>query len=207
MTIDQSLAWRNALVVVVATLGAAGCQRTSIDSHNTVSLKMLEDRYGVTTAESSRPQRPELVLIESSIEAHGDQDYLCAEFALVNRIGSSVAYTGYRTDSWDKRPPRGRISPHHTATVQNGNSAWLDASLGFCGTGLDELIVPTDCGGVFECLVPLPATSAKVGVRCRWESRDGCPHDEVVWSPVLQDDGEGAFVELLQQEYDDMGAP
>jgi hypothetical protein len=154
---------------------ASGCS----DSHNTMPIPQMQAKLGATFSGDT----PEVVVVGGRAERHGDHTYHVAELVLVNHLAVPISYHGYRMDSWQTRPPAGKINPLYSREIKTtDDSGWHAEITGWCGTGADTMIVPPKHAGRFDARIEMPALSAKVGFVCSWHDANGKQHEEKVWS-------------------------
>ena len=71
------------------------------------------------------------------------------QLALTNDTPNKIFYSGYTPSSYSERPEKGSINPlYHVEYKVKGT--WTKKNIGFCGTGLAELAVPSGHAGKFE---------------------------------------------------------
>ena len=85
------------------------------------------------------------------------------QLALVNGTPNKIFYTGHTPSSYSERPKKGHINPlYHVEHKVKGT--WMKKNIGFCGTGLAELAVPSGHAGRFEVFGIDANVPTKIGI-------------------------------------------
>jgi len=78
-----------------------------------------------------------------------------------------LVFVGYRPDSYDPPIPEGSVAPIYRIEVQR-NGAWEEYPIGWCGTGMDGIVLAADGSGAFGFAVLLEPQWDAVRVGVRW---------------------------------------
>jgi hypothetical protein len=108
-------------------------------------------------------------------------------FELSNPNAEALPYFGYRSDSFEGGLKEGTIAPLYRVEVLQGKE-WKVYKIGWCGTGLGEVSVPSKGKATFG--VGLPGEEwDKFRVGVTWFKTADRKELAVAWSDALSKDG------------------
>lgn len=89
-----------------------------------------------------------------------------------------LMFVGYRADSFDPPTPNGNIAPIHVVEFLH-DGKWKEYPQGWCGTGIDGILLPPSQTKKFAFAVPVDLAGEVVRVGIRWSR----PQDFAVAEP------------------------
>ena len=177
---------------------ATGCN----DSYNTVPIataakNFVTEQVAQKIRDAATLDKPSLIVVASHAESWEQFHSLVAELVFVNPLKVPVSYRGYTPGSFETRPDKGRIHPLYQSQMKGVEERlWHDCSNGFCGTGVDEMIVRPGEAGRFLAEIHPPlkqptitsVSIGKIGFTCTWLDRDGVSHSDEIWSDEISNE-------------------
>ena len=114
-----------------------------------------------------KPLVVRILKVESSLVGEVRHWSLSCEASNPNK--TPLMFVGYRADSFDPKIEDGRISPIYVLQHQQGpDGKWKDQPLGWCGTGIDGIVLKPGSRPTFSVLIRADATQTAVRVGIRW---------------------------------------
>ena len=104
------------------------------------------------------------------------------QLALVNDTPNKIFYGGYTPSSFSERPERGNINPL-CQIERKVNGTWVKKNIGYCGTGMADLAVPSGHAGKFKVLIDADLPN-KIGVSYWGRDASNNPVMGILWTEV-----------------------
>ena len=120
------------------------------------------------TAEEGDEQTALEVRIKSAaVTMLGESPYLALSCEVRNPTAAALVFVGYLPDSFDPPLQAGTASPIYVLEFQR-DGEWQPHPLGWCGTGMGAIELPSDGESVFDALVPFEPAWDAVRIGIRW---------------------------------------
>jgi hypothetical protein len=110
---------------------------------------------------------PKVRIVGGSRTTLAEAPFFSFSCEAINPNKSPVMFVGYRPDSFDPPIEKGRISPIYVVELRR-NEKWEKHPMGWCGTGVDGIELPTVSAQSFGFAVPADPTIKGVRVGIRW---------------------------------------